>query len=79
MLALDELTGRDLHRAEVLQADHGDARVGLVADEDEVAVVVALGLAERGVVHVAPIHVAAGRCLGAIPCPRTFFDASSKP
>jgi hypothetical protein len=45
---LDDLLG-----AEVAQVDHGHARVGLVVDEDPLAVVVAVGLAQRRVMGVA--------------------------
>ena len=47
---LDDLLG-----LEVLQVDHGDARMGLVVDEDELAVVVAGRLRERRVVGVRPV------------------------
>ncbi len=56
---LDDLLG-----LEVAQIDHGDAGAGLVVDEQQLAVVVAGRLAQRGVMGVAhanrlAIHVAA--------------------
>jgi len=55
----------DLLGGEVLQVDHGHARAGLVADEEVLAVVVARGLGQRGVVGVRPglglaVAIAAG-------------------
>ena len=69
-----ELVDHDLLGLEVPKIDHGDARVRLVVDEEELAVVVAVGLGERRVVRVAPedllvVHLALGehvhRLLGA--------------
>jgi hypothetical protein len=50
----------DLLGDEVREVDDRDPRVGLVVDEDELAVVVAGGLGQRRVVHVGPRDVAAG-------------------
>ena len=42
----------DLRRLEARQVDHGDARIHLIVDEQELPIVVAIGLAERRMVRV---------------------------
>jgi hypothetical protein len=57
VVGLEDRIGDDLHRREVLEIDHRHARVGLVADEEEFAVVIAIGLAQVRMMGVAPAHL----------------------
>ena len=55
MLGLEDRVDDDLFGFEIAQVDHGEAGIGLVVDEQELAVVLALGFGDRRVVRVAQV------------------------
>ena len=59
VFGLEDRVDHDLLGLEVAQIDHGDARVGLVVDEEELAVILAVGLGNCRVVRIAPGDVLA--------------------
>ena len=55
MLRLENWVDDDLLGFEVAQVDHGEARVGLVVDEQELTVVLAFGFGHGRVVCITPV------------------------